>query len=487
MITVLFVDDEPALLDVSRLYMEKTGDLKVEPCFSAEQAMEMLKARAYDVIVSDYEMPGIDGIEFLKILRNLGDFTPFIIFTGKGREHVVIEALNCGADFYLQKGGDPRSQFAELIHKIRLAVQRRKDEQSLQITRYSVEKASIQIYWLDTSGRYIYANEAACSALGYRIEELLLLTIGDVDTSISREEWGRFVDRLRNHGSIVLESLHLTKDRRLVPVEVACTYSEFQGRGIIFAYARRHREPAGTVNAPAGVRGRCRARSGGSPRMFFEVTDSGEIVFCNQAAADRIRDRENPGNFLPTILTLFPVENRPLVSGILDRVVREGPPEILSIPFSQRGDPPLEISFQASYLPPAAGVPHVMLREMETSEGMGSFQESAGLAPLGLMLLSDTIQGCNPEACRLVGHHRPDLVGSTLLDLSPPYQPDGRESSLTLLERFYSAGTIQACTFPWVFRSESGELRPLFITATPIEHLGRKMFLVALTRPRLDR
>jgi DNA-binding NarL/FixJ family response regulator len=48
---------------------------------------------------------------------------PFIIFTGKGREEVVIEALNSGADFYIQKGGDPKAQFAELAHKIRQAVQ----------------------------------------------------------------------------------------------------------------------------------------------------------------------------------------------------------------------------------------------------------------------------------------------------------------------------------------------------------------------------
>jgi DNA-binding NarL/FixJ family response regulator len=43
---------------------------------------------------------------------------PSILFTGKGREAVVIEALNNGADVYLQKGGDIKAQFAELTHKI---------------------------------------------------------------------------------------------------------------------------------------------------------------------------------------------------------------------------------------------------------------------------------------------------------------------------------------------------------------------------------
>ena len=64
----------------------------------------------YEVIVSDYQMPGMNGIEFLKRLRSQLGHIPFILFTGRGREEVAIEALNCGADFYLQKGGDPFRQ-----------------------------------------------------------------------------------------------------------------------------------------------------------------------------------------------------------------------------------------------------------------------------------------------------------------------------------------------------------------------------------------
>ena len=108
MISVLFVDDEPALLEITRLYLEKNGSMTVETCRSALEALGILKNRKFDVIVSDYEMPLMDGIMFLKILRAEKNDTPFLIFTGKGREHVVIEALNNGADFYLQKGGDPK-------------------------------------------------------------------------------------------------------------------------------------------------------------------------------------------------------------------------------------------------------------------------------------------------------------------------------------------------------------------------------------------
>ena len=132
MITVLFVDDEPALLEITRLFLERSGEMKVETARSALEALEKIKTRTYDAIVSDFEMPLMDGIVFLKILRAEGDQTPFIIFTGKGREHVAMDALNNRADFYLQKGDDPRSQFAELDRMIRQAIQRKVAEESLR-------------------------------------------------------------------------------------------------------------------------------------------------------------------------------------------------------------------------------------------------------------------------------------------------------------------------------------------------------------------
>jgi two-component sensor histidine kinase/CheY-like chemotaxis protein len=132
MISVLYVDDEPALLEIGKLFLEKGGTFGVDTVISAPEAMAKLAENRYDAVISDYQMPDIDGIEFLKYTRkNFGDI-PFILFTGKGREEVVIRAINNGADFYLQKGGDPTSQFAELGQKIRVAVEKRQAEEALR-------------------------------------------------------------------------------------------------------------------------------------------------------------------------------------------------------------------------------------------------------------------------------------------------------------------------------------------------------------------
>jgi len=133
MISLLYIDDEKDLLEISKIFLERSRDFVVDTLLSPIKAMDAIRSSRYDAIISDYEMPGMNGIELLKLVRaEFGDI-PFILFTGRGREEVVIEAINNGADFYIQKGGELKSQFAELGHQIRQAVaKRRADKELLQ-------------------------------------------------------------------------------------------------------------------------------------------------------------------------------------------------------------------------------------------------------------------------------------------------------------------------------------------------------------------
>jgi len=102
-------------------YLERRPDISVSVASSVENTLKLIEATSFDVIISDYQMPGTDGIGFLKILKEKGCAVPFILFTGRGREEVMTEAFDCGAMFFLQKGGNPRSRFTELEFKIREA------------------------------------------------------------------------------------------------------------------------------------------------------------------------------------------------------------------------------------------------------------------------------------------------------------------------------------------------------------------------------
>ena len=186
---VLYVDDEPSLLEIGKLFLERGGEFSVNTLTSALEALEQLKTEQYDAIISDYQMPEMDGIAFLKHLKALGNKTPFIIFTGRGREEVVIEALNNGADFYIQKGGEPKSQFAELSHKIKIAVERKRGSDALKQDECRLQ-ALVTFYQMTSAPLSELMNfavekavEITASSIGY------LALVSDNETMLTMYAW----------------------------------------------------------------------------------------------------------------------------------------------------------------------------------------------------------------------------------------------------------------------------------------------------------
>lgn len=178
MFTVLLVDDEPALLDLAVHYLSEMCSCEILTAPSVDSALAILSAKPVDAIVSDYEMPGTDGIAFLKLLRGRGNTTPFIIFTGRGREVVAMEALNFGADFYVQKGGDPDAEFTVLRNMIEKAVERRKAvdeakalaervEHQAQVLDEILSSIPDPVLIMDPDGHITYANLMGAKILGF--------------------------------------------------------------------------------------------------------------------------------------------------------------------------------------------------------------------------------------------------------------------------------------------------------------------------------
>nr|WP_319539580.1 PAS domain S-box protein [uncultured Methanospirillum sp.] len=124
---VLYVDDEPGFLDLCKTFLERSGGLAVETSRSGSEALRLLREERFDAIIADYQMPGMDGVELLVTVRSdpLICEIPFILFTARGREEVVIRAINNGADFYLQKGGETGIRFIELADTVKTAINRR--------------------------------------------------------------------------------------------------------------------------------------------------------------------------------------------------------------------------------------------------------------------------------------------------------------------------------------------------------------------------
>ncbi len=127
-VKLLYVDDEPHLLEMCRTYFERNGGMAVDTASGAAEALELARRNDYHAIISDYQMDGADGLQLLKDIRSSGDRTPFIIFTGKGGEDVAIRALNLGADFYIRKDSDVQQLYGELEDVLLRQVERYQEE-----------------------------------------------------------------------------------------------------------------------------------------------------------------------------------------------------------------------------------------------------------------------------------------------------------------------------------------------------------------------
>jgi len=168
-IIVLHVDDEPDLCEVVAAFLERAADdLTVQSVASVEAAMEVLANEQIDCVVSDYDMPDRDGLEFLRAVRAEYPSLPFVLFTGKGSEEIASEAISAGVDDYLQKerGTD---QYQVLANRIRNLVEgyRARAAAERHDERYHnlIDTAPIPISLFGEDRSLVYANDATVDFL----------------------------------------------------------------------------------------------------------------------------------------------------------------------------------------------------------------------------------------------------------------------------------------------------------------------------------
>jgi len=182
-IRVLHVDDDPELVALVGEYIEREREsLTVLTESDPTAVIDRIESDPVDCVVSDYQMPRLDGLTLLEQVRATRPDLPFILFTGRGSEAVASSAISAGVTDYIQKGGTETYEL--LANRIEKAVDRqrahREVERVQQGFRLVADAADDAIFSVGEDGTVLYVNPGIERLLGYDAEELLGRSMTDL-------------------------------------------------------------------------------------------------------------------------------------------------------------------------------------------------------------------------------------------------------------------------------------------------------------------
>ena len=115
---------------------------------------------------------------------------------------------------------------------------RKQAEEKLLFTQFVSDHATESILWIDEQGRIVYANEAASRERGFTREELLAMSIPDINPELPADVWAGHWQRSRQKNSLTFESRHRRKDGYIFPVEISANFVRFGDQELVVAYVR---------------------------------------------------------------------------------------------------------------------------------------------------------------------------------------------------------------------------------------------------------
>ncbi|GCF14418.1 hypothetical protein Harman_23530 [Haloarcula mannanilytica] len=181
-IQVLHVDDDRNLADLVAAFLAQENErISVRTATSPDEGLQILHGESIDCIVSDYEMPSTNGLEFLQSVRQRHPDLPFILFTGKGSEEIASQAISEGVTDYLQKGGT--ETYTLLANRITSAVREAKTQKFETAVKQEpltlLERISDAFIVLNTDWEFTFVNEAAEAVFDLPASDLIGEVIWD--------------------------------------------------------------------------------------------------------------------------------------------------------------------------------------------------------------------------------------------------------------------------------------------------------------------
>lgn len=205
---VLVIEDEQKMAELIKLGLEEEG-MEVETAYEGETGLELGRASRHDLIILDLGLPGRDGLEISRELRNSGVKTPILILTAQDSTEMKVRGLDSGADDYLTKP----FAFAEMLARLRALLRRTHSEDStvLQIGDLTLNLISRKV---SRAGSEVQLTNKEFALLEYFMRH--------PDQIISRETlsekvWEETFDTLTNVIDVYINYLRNKIDRNYEP------------------------------------------------------------------------------------------------------------------------------------------------------------------------------------------------------------------------------------------------------------------------------
>ncbi len=290
---ILLVDNDVSFLQLSKLTLEKENNFEVETATSVVEAFQKLGTKNYDVIVSDYELPNRNGLDFLKDIREQKNNVSFVIFACKCSEEIAVTALNLGADDFLSKQGSSETIYCQLIFALK-KIAERKEKRLLDTSdsKYStlVEKSLQGIMIVQGAPiRVAFANVSMGKMIGYDPTEILALSPIQISELVYQEDRVVFFNRFKNRlagkeaeDNYEFRAVH--KNGSVLWMQAFSTLIEYEGKPAVQAMFLDVNERKKAEDELKRSEGRYRELANFLPEIIFESDLSGKITFFNQSA-----------------------------------------------------------------------------------------------------------------------------------------------------------------------------------------------------------
>ncbi|MBW4634661.1 MAG: response regulator [Iphinoe sp. HA4291-MV1] len=246
---ILVVDDTPDNLRLLSAMLTQLG-YEVRRVINGQTALKTAEAAPPDLILLDIMMPDMNGYEVCQRLKasSLTRDIPVIFISALDEVLDKVKAFAVGGVDYITKPFSEEEVFARVENNLtirRLQKQlteqnkqlqqeiseRQKAETELRLSQFYLDIFKDSVFFVSSDARFVYVNEAACRTLGYSREQLLTMTVHDIDPNFSAaSNWLSRIQELKQQGSYTFETTHITQDGREISVEVSGNYLEFNAQ-----------------------------------------------------------------------------------------------------------------------------------------------------------------------------------------------------------------------------------------------------------------